>query len=165
MTRDGGETLLVGGKWIWSGARFETSDPATGAVLREVSPAGPAEVDAAVTAARRAFPAWSLPEQPGPDARRAMSSGEFQGMIDGGRARPGARGGGPVHPAVLTGGRAEGAFVRPTVVVGAEPDSRLVREEICGRSPGSSRSTRWTRHSPRRTTPGTGWPRASGPGT
>jgi aldehyde dehydrogenase (NAD+) len=52
--------LFVGGRWRAprSGAYFATQNPATEATLSEVAHAGPADVDAAVTAAQRALPAW-----------------------------------------------------------------------------------------------------------
>jgi acyl-CoA reductase-like NAD-dependent aldehyde dehydrogenase len=48
--------LLIDGRWIaGAGAPFETSDPATGAVLATLSSAGPDDVDAAVAAAHAAL--------------------------------------------------------------------------------------------------------------
>jgi phenylacetaldehyde dehydrogenase len=49
--------LLIGGRRVdaQDGATFATTDPATGAELARVAQAGPADVDAAVAAARRAF--------------------------------------------------------------------------------------------------------------
>ena len=49
--------LFVGGAWVepLDGKRFGTHDPATGALLAEVSEAGQADVDAAVIAARKAM--------------------------------------------------------------------------------------------------------------
>ena len=41
------------------GATFAVVDPATGETVESVALAGPADVDAAVLAARRAYPAWS----------------------------------------------------------------------------------------------------------
>lgn len=55
--------LLIGGTWCEaaSGRRFATVNPATGEVITEVAEADEADVDAAVSAARRAFDdnAWS----------------------------------------------------------------------------------------------------------
>src|SRR5262245_66477754 len=53
--------LFVGGVWKKpkSGEYFATIDPATERVLSEVAMAGEKDVDAAVAAARQAFPAWS----------------------------------------------------------------------------------------------------------
>ncbi|MGH3628931.1 MAG: aldehyde dehydrogenase family protein [Sciscionella sp.] len=55
--------LLIDGRWraATSGASFLTCDPATGTVLAEIAEAGSADVDEAVTAARRALgdPAWA----------------------------------------------------------------------------------------------------------
>ena len=50
---------LIGGQAVASATRFETVNPATQDVLAEVSRGGAAEVDAAVQAARAAFPAWA----------------------------------------------------------------------------------------------------------
>jgi phenylacetaldehyde dehydrogenase len=55
--------MLIDGEWrqAKSGETFETVNPATGAVLATVPSGGPADVDQAVAAARRAFeePAWA----------------------------------------------------------------------------------------------------------
>src|SRR5579859_2532742 len=53
--------LFIGGAWREpsSGAYFESVNPATNRPLIQVAKAGEADVDAAVTAARAAFPAWS----------------------------------------------------------------------------------------------------------
>jgi acyl-CoA reductase-like NAD-dependent aldehyde dehydrogenase len=54
--------MLIGGEWrqATSGETFETVNPSTGAVLASVASGGPADVDRAVAAARRAFekPSW-----------------------------------------------------------------------------------------------------------
>src|SRR5881296_2515740 len=52
--------LFVGGRWIKSksGDGFDVINPATTARLARVTQAGQADVDAAVAAARKAFPAW-----------------------------------------------------------------------------------------------------------
>ncbi len=50
---------LINGQSVESASRFETVDPATQDVLGEVSAAGEAEVQAAVAAAKQAFPAWA----------------------------------------------------------------------------------------------------------
>jgi phenylacetaldehyde dehydrogenase len=49
--------MLIGGEWTQavSGETFETVNPATGSVLAAVASGGPADVDRAVAAARRAF--------------------------------------------------------------------------------------------------------------
>ncbi|MET8770407.1 aldehyde dehydrogenase family protein [Streptomyces sp. NPDC004658] len=54
-------SLLVGGRPAapLSGARYTDTSPVTGEVIAEVPDAGPEDVDAAVVAAARAFPAWS----------------------------------------------------------------------------------------------------------
>src|SRR5216110_3082423 len=53
--------LLVGGRWIKSerGEGFDVINPATTAKLARITQAGEADVDAAVAAARKAFPPWS----------------------------------------------------------------------------------------------------------
>ena len=50
---------LIGGKAVTSQQYFETINPATQDVLAEVASGGQAEVDAAVAAAKRAFPKWA----------------------------------------------------------------------------------------------------------
>ncbi|HMN85965.1 MAG TPA: aldehyde dehydrogenase family protein [Bauldia sp.] len=57
----GGTRLFIGGAWRTpaDGGSFETFDPATGDVLAKVAEAGPADVDAAVAAARQAQPRWA----------------------------------------------------------------------------------------------------------
>src|SRR5436305_9686072 len=53
--------LFVGGRWTKgkNGDGFDVINPATTAPLARVTQAGKADVDAAVAAARKAFPAWS----------------------------------------------------------------------------------------------------------
>jgi 5-carboxymethyl-2-hydroxymuconic-semialdehyde dehydrogenase len=50
---------LIGGRPVASRSYFETVDPATQDVLAEVARGGPAEIDAAVAAAKAALPAWT----------------------------------------------------------------------------------------------------------
>ena len=50
---------LINGRKVDSKESFETTNPATGEVLGEVASGGAAEVDAAVAAARAAFPGWA----------------------------------------------------------------------------------------------------------
>jgi aldehyde dehydrogenase (NAD+) len=52
---------FIGGRWMESldGRTFEVMNPATGQYLAHVAQGGAAEVDAAVSAAREAFPGWS----------------------------------------------------------------------------------------------------------
>ena len=50
---------LINGKAVGSSDYFETTNPATQEVLAEVASGGAAEVDAAVAAAKEAFPAWA----------------------------------------------------------------------------------------------------------
>ncbi len=51
--------LWIGGAWTAPGKTFETRNPATTEVLAKITQARKSDVDAAVAAARRAFPAWS----------------------------------------------------------------------------------------------------------
>jgi aldehyde dehydrogenase (NAD+) len=58
--------LFINGAWVapLNGQYIETTSPATNRPLARVAAAGPADVDAAVAAARAAFPGWSaLPGQ------------------------------------------------------------------------------------------------------
>ena len=50
---------LINGKSVQSSSYFETVNPATQAVLAEVAAGGEAEVNAAVAAAKAAFPKWA----------------------------------------------------------------------------------------------------------
>ncbi len=50
---------LINGKYVQSSSYFETVNPATQAVLAEVAAGGEAEVNAAVAAAKAAFPKWA----------------------------------------------------------------------------------------------------------
>ncbi len=62
--------MLIGDRWVRDGAGvLEHLQPATGEVLGGVPIAGPDQVEAAVAAARAAFPAWSATEPP---ERRAV---------------------------------------------------------------------------------------------
>lgn len=53
-----GEGLLIDGKWVSAAATIGTLDPATGAENGVIPRASPADVDAAVAAARAAFAGW-----------------------------------------------------------------------------------------------------------
>ena len=62
IARHGGEFgLFVGGRWLGgkNGERLDVINPATTARLARVTQAGRADVDAAVAAARKAFPDWA----------------------------------------------------------------------------------------------------------
>ncbi|MEJ2859179.1 MULTISPECIES: aldehyde dehydrogenase family protein [unclassified Saccharothrix] len=50
--------LYINGQWVAASDTFTTTDPATGEPLAEVAEASAADVDAAVSAAREALPAW-----------------------------------------------------------------------------------------------------------
>src|SRR6266699_2910723 len=58
---DGAFGLFIGGRWTKgkSDAGFDVINPATTARLARVTQAGQQDVDTAVAAARKAFPAWS----------------------------------------------------------------------------------------------------------
>ena len=52
--------LFIGGKWVKTASKFDTTNPATGKVIAEVSSAGKKEVNQAVKAARKAYDGeWS----------------------------------------------------------------------------------------------------------
>ena len=53
--------LFIGGRWVKAsnGQAFDVINPSTTASLARVTQAGPEDVDAAVAAARKAFPIWS----------------------------------------------------------------------------------------------------------
>lgn len=56
----GGTRLLINGEWVAAGGEaFATVDPATGEQLAMIGRSTDADVDAAVAAAKSAFPAWS----------------------------------------------------------------------------------------------------------
>jgi succinate-semialdehyde dehydrogenase/glutarate-semialdehyde dehydrogenase len=49
---------LINGEWVKGASRFDVHDPATGAKLADVANLGPAEAEAAIAAADKAWPAW-----------------------------------------------------------------------------------------------------------
>jgi succinate-semialdehyde dehydrogenase/glutarate-semialdehyde dehydrogenase len=49
---------LIDGTWVAGSARFAVTDPATGQELAQVANLGPADAEAAIAAANRAWPAW-----------------------------------------------------------------------------------------------------------
>jgi succinate-semialdehyde dehydrogenase/glutarate-semialdehyde dehydrogenase len=49
---------LIDGAWVAGASRFDVVDPATGLKLADVANGGPADADAAIAAANRAWPAW-----------------------------------------------------------------------------------------------------------
>lgn len=49
---------LINGEWVAGTGRFDVTDPATGAKLADVANLGPAETEAALEAANKAWPAW-----------------------------------------------------------------------------------------------------------
>jgi acyl-CoA reductase-like NAD-dependent aldehyde dehydrogenase len=61
--------LLIGGQLVDGASRFDVINPATGTVLASCPKADEAQLEAAVRAARDAFPAWAATTQ---DARAAL---------------------------------------------------------------------------------------------
>ena len=49
---------LINGEWVAGSARFAVQDPATGGKLADVANLGAAEIEAALQAANKAWPAW-----------------------------------------------------------------------------------------------------------
>jgi succinate-semialdehyde dehydrogenase/glutarate-semialdehyde dehydrogenase len=49
---------LIDGKWVPGSARFDVTDPSTGAKLADVANLGPQDAEAAIAAANAAWPAW-----------------------------------------------------------------------------------------------------------
>jgi succinate-semialdehyde dehydrogenase / glutarate-semialdehyde dehydrogenase len=49
---------LINGQWVAGNNRFAVHDPATGQHLADVANLGPADADAAIAAANKAWPAW-----------------------------------------------------------------------------------------------------------
>src|SRR5690625_2718222 len=52
-------TLYIDGRWRAAAGTFDVVDPATGETLKEVADATPADGEAAVDAAARAFEPWA----------------------------------------------------------------------------------------------------------
>jgi betaine-aldehyde dehydrogenase len=61
-----------------SGETVDVTDPATGEAVEQVALAGPADVDAAVTAARAAFPEWSA----APPVERSTALTRLAALLD-----------------------------------------------------------------------------------
>jgi betaine-aldehyde dehydrogenase len=61
-----------------SGETFDVTDPATGETVEQVALAGPADVDAAVAAARAAFPEWSA----APPVERSTALTRLAALLD-----------------------------------------------------------------------------------
>ncbi|MET8853109.1 aldehyde dehydrogenase family protein [Amycolatopsis sp. NPDC004625] len=62
--------LFIGGRWTETAGRFDAVDPATGKTLTTVARATPADVAAAVAAARQAFEGWAA--TPGRERARVL---------------------------------------------------------------------------------------------
>lgn len=69
---------LINGEHVSSAEQFATYNPATNEVISEVASGGSTEVDAAVAAAKAAFPAWSAK----PAAERAALMRQLGALID-----------------------------------------------------------------------------------
>lgn len=54
----------IGGRWVETGAAFDTTNPATEELIAPVAKAGASEVDAAVKAAKAAYKEWRLMPAP-----------------------------------------------------------------------------------------------------
>jgi len=62
---------FIGGEWVdGDGEQIDVHSPSTGELLGSVQASTPAQVDAAVAAAKAAFPAWS--EQPAPERGKLL---------------------------------------------------------------------------------------------
>ncbi|HEX4637121.1 MAG TPA: aldehyde dehydrogenase family protein, partial [Rhizomicrobium sp.] len=69
---------LISGKTVAGDARTPVFNPATGEQTAEVASGGPAEIDAAVTAALAAFPGWAATTPP----RRAKVMHEMRRLLE-----------------------------------------------------------------------------------
>ena len=69
---------IINGEKVSSDESFDTINPATGKVITQVALGGPADIDAAVAAAKAAFPAWSKL----PAAARAALMRKLGELID-----------------------------------------------------------------------------------
>jgi aminomuconate-semialdehyde/2-hydroxymuconate-6-semialdehyde dehydrogenase len=69
---------FIGGERVGSAAKFAVTSPIDGAQLADVSSGGAREVDAAVSAARGAFPAWAAL---GPDGRLPILRRFAEGIL------------------------------------------------------------------------------------
>jgi len=127
--------LLIGGEWRdGAGGRLDVVDPATGRPAGTVALAGPGDLDAAVAAAERAFPAWAA--TPGHDRgailKRAAAllqerAGEVAGalVVEGGKLAGEAA--------------AEVARAVETLQWNGEEAGRIEGRIIQGRAPGAQR--------------------------
>ncbi len=70
---------LIDGHWVGGGDLYAVHSPIDGSHLGDIPSAGPDVVDAAVRAARRAFPAWSAL---GPDGRKDILDRFAQAILD-----------------------------------------------------------------------------------
>jgi len=59
MTTQASYTMTIGGQAVPGASSFDVLNPATGQVIGSAPDCTPAQLDAAVAAARKAFPAWS----------------------------------------------------------------------------------------------------------
>jgi succinate-semialdehyde dehydrogenase/glutarate-semialdehyde dehydrogenase len=127
--------LLVGGEWRdGSGGRLDVVDPATGRPAGAVALAGPGDLDDALAAAQRAFPAWAA--TPGHDRgtilkRAAALLGERAGEVAGALS---VEGGKLAAEAAGEVGRAI-----ETLQWNGEEAGRIEGRIIQGRAPGAQR--------------------------
>ena len=81
---------LIDGTWVAGNARFAVTDPATGQELAQVANLGPADAEAAIAAANRAWPAWRAmgPRacRAGPSTSRAVPAAAPRARVTGRRA-------------------------------------------------------------------------------
>ena len=83
------ENLFINGKWVPSGGTgtHEVTDAATEEVIATIPEGNAADVDAAVSAARAAFPAWSELRRTRPSPRGSERTTHSR-PIASGRTKP-----------------------------------------------------------------------------
>lgn len=121
--------LLINGELVEGAATLDVVDPATGRVFETCGRADRAQLDAAVAAARRAFPAWSaaLPD----DRARAMlaiadaieqRAGEFAALLTSEQGKPLAEAGFEVGGSIAAFRYFSGFDMRPRTLVDTDSD-------------------------------------------
>jgi succinate-semialdehyde dehydrogenase/glutarate-semialdehyde dehydrogenase len=127
--------LLVGGEWRdGAGGRLDVVDPATGRPAGTVALAGPGDLDDAVAAAQRAFPAWAA--TPGHDRgtilkRAAALLRERAGEVAGALSIEGGK--------LAAEAAAEVGRAIETLQWNGEEAGRIEGRIIQGRAPGAQR--------------------------
>ncbi len=71
-------SLILGGRKVATATTFDVVNPATGAVIAQCPLGSVADLDAAVAAARAAFPGWAAT----PDADRKVALGQIAALIE-----------------------------------------------------------------------------------